>query len=244
MYRKYNNNHLIEVNCGFHFLDESTWDSTYYGQFYELIKPEGFNEKLERKGIQVTIKDDKASTGAKLASQEFEDQVIFKNKSKGLAIVIAKNKLSFHAIESYTDWQTFTTTLVLPMLKKYLNLGLGLGNFRVNCLYLNRFSVDKNERTSKYLTFVNDIQKFEDLTEIDNNFRRVFKFGDSTLLVRGNRSTNESVKNENILHLECGSFIESTNLNIENIDTVLTKVHAPVRELFENCITETLKSTL
>lgn len=244
MYRKYNNNHLIEVNCGFNFLDESDWDSTYYGQFYELIKSEGFNEKLERKGIQVTVKDDKESTSAKIASQQLEDQIIFKNNSEGLAIIIAKNKLSFHAIRNYTNWQNFTSNFVLPMLKKYLNLGLGKGSFRVNCLYLNKFNVDYKERTSQYLTFVNDIQKFEDLIEIDNNFRRIFKYGDSTLLVRGNRSNNEAFEDKNILHLECGSFIESQDLNIENIDTVLTKVHAPVRELFENCITETLKNTL
>lgn len=245
MYRKYNNHHLLEVNCGFNFYDESSWDSTYYGQFYELIKSEGFNEKIERKGVQVTVKDDKASASAKIASQEIEDQVIFKNNSKGLAIIIAKNKLSFHSIENYTNWQNFTTTFVLPMLEKYLNLGLGKGNFRVNCLYLNRFIIEEKERTSKYLSFVNDITKFEDLSELDNNFRRIFKLNDSTnLLVRGYRSNNDHLSSTNVLYLECGSIIESQDLKIQNVETVLTKVHASVRDLFENCITESLKNTL
>lgn len=243
MYRKYNNNHLIEVNCGFHFLDESNWDSTYYGQFYDLVKSEGFNEKTERKGIQVTIKDDKTTTSSKIASQEIEDQIIFKNNQKGLAIMIAKNKLSFHAVKNYKGWEDFTTTFVLPILDKYLNLGLGKGNFKLNCLYLNRFETEIGKATSSYLTFINDISKFEDLIEVDNNFRRIFRLNDLTLLVRGNRK-NGNLGNENFLHLECGSFLDSNNLSVKNIDTILEKVHGPVRDLFENCITENLKITL
>ena len=83
MYKTYTNNHLLEVNCGFHFtINNSVWDSTYFGQFYDKIKDSGFNEKIERKGIQVTIKEDKDSTKSRIASQEIEDQVIFKNSNE------------------------------------------------------------------------------------------------------------------------------------------------------------------
>lgn len=242
MYKNYKNNHLVEVNCGFHFLDDSSnWDSTYFGQFYELIKSNGFNEKLERKGIQVTIKDDKNSTSSKIASQEVEEQVIFKNSTNGLAILIAKNRISFHSVGNYTNWHSFSNDFILPNLEKYISLGLGKGNYRLNVLYLNKFQINIHSKTSDYLTFYNEIENFANIQEIDNNFRRVFKSNDLTLLIRGNRTQNI---NNSIITFECGSFLDSQNLNVENLTDTLNLAHKPIRDLFENSITEKLKATL
>jgi hypothetical protein len=57
MNKIYKNNHLIEVNCGFHFdLNDSRWDSTYFGQFYDKIKDFGF-KYATRAGITWGIDD-------------------------------------------------------------------------------------------------------------------------------------------------------------------------------------------
>jgi uncharacterized protein (TIGR04255 family) len=245
MNKIYKNNHLLEVNCGFHFdLNDSRWDSTYFGQFYDKIKGFGFNEKIERKGIQVTIKEDKEVTKSRIASQEIEDQVIFKNANSGLAIILAKDKISFHSLGRYIDWDDFSKNFVKPMFEIYLNLGLGSGNAKCNVVYLNRFVIDKSSKISEHLNFINEINNLEDVYEVDSNFQRVFRKNDLTLLLRGNYIIDKNNLSNKIINLECGSIIDDTKINIENLINIIDKVHSPIRELFENSITEQLKNTL
>ena len=240
MYKDYKNDHLVEVNCGFQFLDDtSNWDNTHFGQFYDLIKTAGFTEKIERKGIHITINDDENSTNSKIASQEIEEQVIFKNSVSGLAILIAKNKISFHSIGKYTNWEKFSKDFILPNLEKYFGLGLGQGKYRLNLLYLNKFQISENLKTSDYISFFNEIQNCDDLKEIETNFKRVFRYKNLTLLVKGNR-----VQNNSLINLECGSFFESSNLNENNINEILSLTHEPIRDLFENSISTKLKENL
>lgn len=245
MNKTYKNNHLIEVNCGFHFnINDSKWDSTYFGQFYDKIKNSGFNEKIERKGIQVTIKEDKEETKSRIASQEIEDQVIFKDTIKGLAIILAKDKISFHSLGKYIDWDNFSNLFVKPMFDLYLGLGLGLGKAKCNVVYLNRFSIDKDSKISEHLNFINEINNLDDVYEIDSNFQRVFRKSDLTLLLRGNYVIDKNNSSSKIINLECGSILDKSQINKENLLETIDKVHTPIRELFENSITEQLKNTL
>lgn len=245
MNKIYKNNHLLEVNCGFHFdVNNSNWDSTYFGQFYDKIKDSGFNEKIERKGIQVTIKEDKEETNARIASQEIEDQVIFKNTSKGLAIILAKDKISFHSLGKYIDWENFSVNFIKPIFEIYSNLGLGTGKVKCNVIYLNRFIIDKNSKISEHLNFINEINNLEDVFEVDSNFQRVFRKEDLTLLLRGNYVIDKNNLSNKIINLECGSIIDNSRINNENLLNIINKVHSPIRELFENSITEQLKNTL
>lgn len=241
----YKNNHLLEVNCGFHFnTNDSNWDSTYFGQFYDKIKGFGFNEKIERKGIQVTIKEDKEETKARIASQEIEDQVIFKNTNKGLAIILAKDKISFHSLGNYIDWDNFSNSFIKPMFEIYLNLGLDYGNVKCNVVYLNRFSIDENSKISEHLNFINEINNLEGIYEVDSNFQRVFRKNDLTLLLRGNYIIDKNNLSNKVINLECGSIIEIPKINKQNLIEIIDKVHSPIRELFENSITDQLKKTL
>lgn len=244
MSKTYKNNHLLEVNCGFHFtINNSNWDSTYFGQFYDKIKDFGFNEKIERKGIQVTIKEDKEATKSRIASQEVEDQVIFKNSTKGLAIILAKDKISFHSLGKYINWSVFSKEFIKPMFEVYLNLGLGNGNVRCNVVYLNRFMIDNKSKISQHLNFFNEIDNLGDVYEIDSNFQRVFKKNDLTLLLRGNCVVDKNTSNK-VINLECGSIIDTEQVSNNNLLDIIDKVHYPIRELFENSITEQLKNTL
>lgn len=245
MNKIYKNNHLVEVNCGFHFdMNESRWDSTYFGQFYDKIKDSGFNEKIERKGIQVTIKDNKEETKSRIASQEIEDQVVFKNTRDSLAIILAKDKISFHSLGKYIDWDSFSNLFVKPMFEIYLNLGLGTAKAICNVVYLNRFIIDKDSKISEHLNFINEINNLEDVYEIDSNFQRVFRKNDLRLLLRGNYVIDKNNSSNKIINLECGSIIDELKINKDNLIDTINKVHSPIRELFDNSITEQLKSTL
>lgn len=246
MNKVYKNHHLVEVSCGFHFISiNSKWDSTYFGQFYDKIKQFGFNEKIERKGIQVTIKDDKNQLNSKIASQEVEEQVIFKNVNKGLAIILAKDKISFHSLGKYINWESFSNDFIKPMYQIYIDLGLGLGSVRCNIIYLNKFVIDLKSNLSDSLSFINEINNFQDVIELDSTFQRVYRKEDLTLLLRGNCVIDKNNKANKIINLECGSILdEVTSINDKNLIEEIDKAHSPIRELFENAITEQLKNKL
>lgn len=91
----------MKLICGFQFLNETTaWDSTFFGQFYEKIKSEGFTERQERKGVQIKFDGNLKNKGAvPLTSSEIEDQIIFKNNITGMPIAMGKNRISFHIVK-------------------------------------------------------------------------------------------------------------------------------------------------
>ncbi len=240
--RIYKNEHLLEVNCGFHFIDEQqNWDSTCFGIFYDKIKVLGFTDKVERKGIQITIGDGQ-DIKSKIASQETEDQFIFKNPIKNNAIILSKNRVSFHSVK-YNGWDNFSREFIKPMFNKYRELNLGYGRFRCNVVYLNRFNFENNNKISDYLKCLNDLE-IDDYVEVDSKFQRIFKIDNGILLLLRGNLIIEQTLDKRFIHLECGSFLDAKDINNDTILDIIDSCHLPVRDLFENSITDSLKQSL
>jgi uncharacterized protein (TIGR04255 family) len=156
---QYSNRHLVEVNCGFQFLNETTaWDSTFFGQFYEKIKSDGFTERQERKGVQIKFDGNQTNKdAAPITSSEIEGQIIFKNNSKGMAIAMGKSRISFHIVKDYKGWLDFVTNFIEPYTNIYKELGLGNGERQCSVVYLNQFIKQNDEKLSDYFTIISQI---------------------------------------------------------------------------------------
>ena len=119
----YKNKHLTEVVCGFEFeRDSNPWDSTYFGQYFEKIKQDGFSEKQERKSLQIQFNHSNFQAPMISTSSGEDDEVIFKNNLKGWAILLGKSKISFHIVRDYKKWEDFRDNLIVPFYNKYLEL--------------------------------------------------------------------------------------------------------------------------
>jgi uncharacterized protein (TIGR04255 family) len=133
---QYKNKHLIEVSCGFNFLNETVaWDSIYFGQFFDRIQQFGFSKREERKGFQINFEGKADGSKPPVTSSTVEDQVIFRNPDKGWAVIMGQNKVSFHIVKNYPGWDTFTKDLFEPLLKEYKSLGLGNGPRNCRVVY-------------------------------------------------------------------------------------------------------------
>ena len=240
---QYSNHHLVEVNCGFQFLNETTtWDSTFFGQFYDKIKSGGFTERQERKGFQIKFDDNLNNKDSKiLTSSEIEDQIIFKNNATGMAIAMGKNKISFHVVKNYTNWDDFVTILIEPYSKIYKDLGLGNGIRQCNIVYLNRFVKQINEKLSDYFTIITSIDsKFG--IETSTSIQRVIE-NDTNLLIT--KLNSQALPDGLNINLECGAICKSV-VCMNNSDWIhqANKTHEPINDFFESIITKKLRKEL
>ena len=239
---QYSNLHLVEVNCGFQFHKETTpWDSTFFGRFYEKIIKYGFKGKEERKGFQVKFGIDARRNLPISPTSEIEDQVIFKNND-GMAILMAKNKISFHIVRNYTIWEDFVSKLIKPFSEIYRSLELGNGERNCNLIYLNKFVKPSTGKLSDYFTIVSPLNEALDGIEINTVVQRVVDNGKNLLIAKLNSQLNNNMYN---INLECGSMNkDSALMNGEDWIDQANKTHKPVNDFFESIITQNLRDEL
>lgn len=240
---KYSNNHLVEVNCGFQFPDETVaWDSTFFGQYYEKIKDLGFKNREERKGVQITFSgltiDMKKPP---VASSQIEDQVIFRNIEKGLAILLGKGRISFHCVRGYESWEVFLQDFIVPFSEHYKSLGLGNGKRQCSVVYLNKFVKNCDESLSDYLTIISPLeQKFGN--EVMSSVQRVVSNSKNLLIAKLNSQVIEKVQN---INLECGAVcVNEDCMNSGDWAYQASQTHEPILSFFEAIITDKLRNEL
>ena len=240
----YSNKHLIEVNCGFAFPNETTlWDSTFFGQYYEKIKVLGFSDREERKGVQIKFEAIvKSAKTSPISASEIEDQIVFRNPQKGWAILMGKGKISFHILKDYTKWDDFIEQFIKPFTELYKGIGLGNGTRQCSVVYLNRFAKKKEENLSDYFTMATQLDsKFG--VETVTSVQRVFNNTKNLLIAKLNSQTgNDDI---NTINLECGAICVNTDC-LESDDWLnqAYKTREPIREFFEELITERLRKEL
>jgi len=238
------NRHLIEVICSFSFLEETTeWDSIFFGSFYELIKADGFTERQERKGVQISFSGN-LNNGLEPpvpSAHSIEAQVIFKNPVKGTAILLGKNQLSFHCLSNYSTWENFISTVVRPYSERYRSLGLGNGKQQCSIVYLNRFQYSGQDDLSEYFNLITPLSK--DLgNEMSTTVQRVVSNGKNLLIAKLNKATAEDVQTVN---LECGSVcIDGSIMGSDDWIGQANSTHEPVRDFFNAIVTQKLITTL
>jgi uncharacterized protein (TIGR04255 family) len=88
---------LTEVLCGFWFSPSANvWDSTYFGKYYEQIRPLDYDIKEEQKGIQIKfeVKPEGGKSVPTSEMNETESRMVFRNTAEASAILMLYNRLS------------------------------------------------------------------------------------------------------------------------------------------------------
>jgi uncharacterized protein (TIGR04255 family) len=239
---QYSNKHLTEVNCGFQFPEESVaWDSTFFGQFYEKIKELGFTDREERKGVQIRFNGNVADSKLPITTSHVEDQVVFRDKTKGLAILLGKGKISFHCVNDYKNWEVFLKTFIIPFSELYKSLGLGNGKRQCSVVYLNRFTKKAEDKLSDYFTIVNSLeQKFGQ--EVATSIQRIVTNPKNQLVTKLNSQQIGGIQN---INLECGAVcINEECMKSDDWSYQANQTHEPIFEFFEAIISEKLRGEL
>lgn len=240
---EYSNKHLIEINCGFQFPEETAqWDTIYFGQFYEKIKTFGYTDRQERKGIQIRFDATNLSpNNLPITTSEAEDQVVFRNNTDGLAIILGKGRVSFHCVSNYKGWNVFADEVIRPLSEQYKSIGLGNGKRQCNIVYLNRFNKPSGENLSDYFTIISSLQ-LDFGTEIVTSVQRIMSNKDNLLIAKLNSMV---IDNSQVINLECGAMCTNDEC-MNSVDWVLqaNKTHEPILSFFNAIVTDKLKEEL
>lgn len=236
--------HLVEVNCGFQFPDETMqWDITYFGQFYEKIKSEGFSEREDRKGFQIVFGPfNEAQKRMPISESQAEDQVLFRNPSRGLVILIGKGKISFHCIKDYPGWERFLNEFIVPFYKIYRSLGLGNGTRQCSIVYLNRYTKERKADLSQYFNVISHIDsKFGQ--EVNTVVQRIVSNSHNLLITKLNAQVIEP--DQLVVNLECGAVCVSAEcMQSEDWVHQANHTHAPIFDFYQAVLTEKQKAEL
>jgi uncharacterized protein (TIGR04255 family) len=239
----YSNTHLVEVNCGFQFPEETVlWDSTFFGQFYEQIKHHGFDQREERKGVQITFNGALIHAEKEpIATSQLEDQVIFKNNFKHQAILLGKNKISFHVVNDYKGWEDFRDHVISPYSEIYKSLGLGNGKRQCSIVYLNRFTKDSSDDLSHYFKLISHLEP-KIGKEIMTFVQRVISNENNILIAKLSSQLSDKIQN---INLECGAVCTNEQImNVEDWMYQANETHEPISGFFEEIITNKLRQEL
>lgn len=241
MLAQYSNRHLVEVICGFQFPQETTkWDSTFFGQYYTKIKEKGFKEKEERKGLQFRFAN-LGGAPVPLPAPAIEDQVVFKDNVRGWAISMAKNRVSFHVIKNYTNWNDFVSNFIAPFYTFYNEIGLGNGLRNCNVVYLNRFKKPITENLKDFFTSVTEVDpKFG--IETNTSIQRIVEDESNRLVMR--LTSQQAPNNMLNINLECGAECKSIVRMKADWRSQAENTHNPIKEFFESLITQKLRQEL
>ena len=198
------NEHIVEVLCAMWFEPEmNDWDSTYFGKYHERILSMGFTEKQEQKGFEVKFEIHP------VPSQEVTDskiRMIFRNPKQKTAIILAEHYISFHKLAPYSSWENLMTDIVEPGLRAYREIGLGNGLKEVQCLYLNKHVLAKDESISSVFGFWPSIEE-----GFETNILFQTKYDMSagvTVQLKLNGGANDIGVRE--LFFECTTFVKAT----------------------------------
>src|ERR1035441_699963 len=230
-------NHLLtEVMCAFWFdQNQNSWDSTYFGKFFELIESEGYNEKEEQKNFQIQFElksNDLQNPGAK--SDELPPKMVFRNKEKNYAIILTANFISFHKLAPYESWEKMLEEQIIPGLEKYFQMRLGKGLLQVQMLYLNNYAFPTDTNFSDHFHFLPLMDKLEIGTEKSINFISQYELEPNLLSQIRLHTLPDNNQNKGVfLECSCLSFNKSQS---EDWKTLAQQAHDTNNKIF-NIIT-------
>lgn len=214
------NKQLAEVLCGIWF-DPTTnsWDSTYWGLFFEKIFELGYRDKEE----QVIIPQPNGG----LLPNVSGSRMIFKNSKARSAIILAPHFISFHKMSPYESWDHLIAEIVMPGLKIYQELGLGKNPREVQSLYLNKYVLTAPEKITDYLFFIPTISDTEELSISFQNLYGIDERSKLLLKVNGTAQNNE-------YFFECSCTTKC--FDAENVFDVAEIAHRKINEIHDKII--------
>ncbi|SRR5258708_6643725 len=206
-----NNQHLVEVLCAIRFdPNQNEWDSTFFGKYHELIKKRGFSEKREQKQVEFQVELKPVQSQSVLKEGQGQIKMVFSNPEEKSAIIMTDNFISFHKLAPYHTWGELIEKVALPSLTDYYSIGLGKSIIEVQCLYLNKYLLQREESLTNYFNFFPIIPEsietqvaFQGKYDLD-----LFNF----VQLKLNTTLNETGKD---IFFECSSF---SNVSAEKED--------------------------
>ena len=241
---EFNNHKIIEAVCTFTFdpKAETNWNVGKFADFFKLIESDGFVSSQEQNPMEVSITFNPV-TGQTSQEHVIGDlRMVYTDKDKKYAIIMAKGLISVHSTNSYEGWEVFE-----PKVKKYvdyfLSLDLGKKLIRINVLYVNRFQIDIKDHLAEYLKHAPDMRDFEQGIELNHAFQSDFLVNENTKIYLN--TICQTINLHKDVTLQCSCLTSSSPNSIqEDWEQMLQNSHLNAVKAFKTATQEKFKTLI
>ncbi|ABG57530.1 TIGR04255 family protein [Cytophaga hutchinsonii] len=242
---EFQNHKITEAVCAFRFDPEQNtpWDLTFFAEYYNAIKTNGYEIKQEIKPFQLNFNINVKEGLNKSEVLPGETQMVFKTKDQKYAILMAQNYISFHSLNHYLGWDIFLPKVIEDCINPYLEMGLGKGLISAQMIFINNFDIEEGEALSDYLVFLPQMKDFGQGQEISHVFN-------SNYLIKPNKQLSlKTILNNNIADSSKKVIVES-NCLASNIDSsikltdLIQEAHDSARNAFIKIASDSFKAKI
>lgn len=240
MNKKYVNPPIIEAICEFRFPQESGWDMTIPGLFYEKIKDD-FPLKEQRFIKEIELRSE--SKGIEQRMQTIE-RILFLNNEKKIFMQISKNILAINCLKPYPSWSKFKP-IIEKAFRSFIDI---LGNIqkieKIALHYVNKIEIPKKSfELEDYFEFRPFLGPNMPQDYIDFITGCVLPFMSNRDLCRL-RLTGAVPENANntALILDLIYYLrEELSIKADDALSWVDNAHGEIEHIFEGCITNNLR---
>jgi len=241
MTKKYKNPPIIESICAFQFLSKEAQDFIFVGQFYEKIKEE-FPLRQQKLGVDLLLRNKDESK----ISHEFEFHfpiIQFFNQNKNFVIQLGNNLLTINYLKPYASWEEFKDK-IFQIIEKYNTISNTNLIQKITLRYLNQININDNENLEDYLLLYPNIP--HNINPDKKNFNLYVEFKDkefenNIIKVNLHRLKDETTNIISVL-LDIDFTLSFNSLSMNEISSILDKMHFEIENIFELCLTEKCKT--
>lgn len=239
MGRRYKNPPLVEAVCEFRLIQDTHWDLTVPGLFYEGVKGE-FPHREQRSVQELQITQESQGFRQEVRLSE---RILLFSPDRRLLIQIGPRLLVVNALKPYPTWQGFKPRIEMAW-KKLQGIVDVQGLERIGLRYINRIELPEKEgvvKLSDYFDFYPTIgpRLPQEMAFFIAGAEFPYKEGQDRCRVQ---LTPDSAGEKNALLLDIDYFLAkpSTVKVFEALQWV-EEAHTQVEEIFEGCITDKLR---
>jgi len=233
--KKYKNSPIVEALCEIYF-DESKWDGTLPGLFFEKVR-ENYPKKkeLDRIGVQVNVSKEAQATQVQRGGRRIQ----FVKEDGSRLIQIENNLLVINQLKPYPrfeDWKP----VVDQMLKYYSEVAQPKGVRRIGMRYINRIIIPAAKfKMEDYFNLYPEVP--ESLGAMHGKFMMrleiIAKHKGHRLMVTFGTAPPESPETFAEMLDIYDIFVLPQPFPIENVDKYIIEAHENIEAAFENSIT-------
>jgi len=239
MGRRYKNPPIVEAVCEFHFTQDTHWDLTIPGRFYEGVKEE-FPHREQRSVQDLQIIQEPQGFRQELRVSE---RVLLFSPDRKLLVQIGPRLLVVNALKPYPTWQGFKPRIEIALrkLQEVVDIrGLELIGLR----YINRIELPEEElvRLSDYFHFYLTLgpRLPQSMASFIAGAEFSYKEGRDRCRVQLTLEPNSGEKRA--LLLDINYFLAKPGaVEVPEVLQWVEEAHTQVEEIFEGCITDRLR---
>jgi len=234
MSHQYTNPPLLEALCELQFKENTPWDFTVPGLFYEKVKAEyGKKEQINKVGVSLEPDEEK-----NIRPQVKIDQLIqFSGETAPVILQLGQNLLVANVVKPYAGWDEFNSR-ISQALSFYKESANPKSIERLTLRYINQVSIPGATDIKDYLNI--HISAPDDIAKLPESFKSQIRLLDerdekNITLTIGSAENSDAANYSFLLDI---TYSLNKEVELSNFEEELVFAHAQIDRVFNLALTD------